>query len=189
MQVHFTTATPNTGSTTLNVSGLGALQLRKAGQSQLVTGDILASTYYVAEYDGTRWQLLNPSTCLGASCVVTNGPNAGTSAMTLNMSASNSTSGFIGPTVTGVGFGANGVYYYSSPLGNLHVGANGLDNILATFLNSTTIVNNDCTKFANSAGNITLTDGNMGACVTTNGANTAGGSFTLDMHAATGANP
>jgi hypothetical protein len=49
----------NTGAATLNVSGLGAVAIRKAGASVLVANDIAASSVVMVIYDGTNFQLLS----------------------------------------------------------------------------------------------------------------------------------
>jgi len=59
--VYFTTANVNTGASTINVNGLGVKNLTKNGSQALITGDILTSTIYYAMYDGTEWQVVNPS--------------------------------------------------------------------------------------------------------------------------------
>lgn len=68
----FTTANANSGATTINVSGLGVKALDKKGTTALVTGDILANALYMVQYDGTEWQLINPSTSAGGSGTVGN---------------------------------------------------------------------------------------------------------------------
>lgn len=49
----------NTTNVTVNVSGLGAKALTKRGSSALVANDITSGSMIEAEYDGTRFQLLN----------------------------------------------------------------------------------------------------------------------------------
>jgi hypothetical protein len=64
----FVTANPNTGASTINVSGLGVKALDKKGATALVAGDILASpAAYLIVYDGTEWQLVNASTSSGGA--------------------------------------------------------------------------------------------------------------------------
>jgi hypothetical protein len=54
----------NTGASTLNVNGLGAVAIRKQASTALVAGDIVSGQYYDFAYDATNgwFQLLNPST-------------------------------------------------------------------------------------------------------------------------------
>lgn len=57
--ITFKAGTANTGSATLNVSGLGAKTITKNVTDALVTGDILAGQIITVEYDGTNMQLLS----------------------------------------------------------------------------------------------------------------------------------
>jgi hypothetical protein len=50
----------NTGATTLNVSGVGAVNLTKCGTTALVSGDLTTTANAWAQYDGTEFQLFNP---------------------------------------------------------------------------------------------------------------------------------
>lgn len=65
--VRFTTTHPNTTTSTINVCSLGIKNITKNGATALVSGDILAAGMYEAVYDGTQWQLQNPSTSSGGS--------------------------------------------------------------------------------------------------------------------------
>ena len=58
---YFTPAVTNTGATTINISGLGAKAITKNGAAALVAGDLVAGTVYELSYDGTQFQVLNPS--------------------------------------------------------------------------------------------------------------------------------
>ena len=53
----------NTGATTLNVNGLGAVSVRKGGNTALVGGEILENQYYDFLYESGNsvFQLLNPT--------------------------------------------------------------------------------------------------------------------------------
>jgi hypothetical protein len=64
-QIYFKTASANTGASTINVNGLGVKNITKQGTTALANGDILAGAIYALLYDGTEWQLLNPSTSSG----------------------------------------------------------------------------------------------------------------------------
>lgn len=59
--VRFKATNANTGASTLAVNGAAAVALDKKGASALVSGDILAGAVYEAQYDGTEYQILNPS--------------------------------------------------------------------------------------------------------------------------------
>jgi hypothetical protein len=57
----FVAANTNTGAATINLNSLGAKSITKQGSTALVAGDIVSGQLYLIEYDGTRFQLLNPS--------------------------------------------------------------------------------------------------------------------------------
>lgn len=59
----FKAGASNSGATTLNVNALGAKNVYKLGSSgpeAAVSGDIVSGNVYIAVYDGTEFQLLNP---------------------------------------------------------------------------------------------------------------------------------
>jgi hypothetical protein len=58
----FVAATTNTGAATINLNGLGAKSITKQGTTALAASDIVSGRVYLIEYDGTRFQLINPST-------------------------------------------------------------------------------------------------------------------------------
>ncbi len=64
-----TSSNPNNGASDINVNSLGVKNLTKNGTSGLNFGDILTGVIYNAVYDGTEWQLTNPST--GAASALT----------------------------------------------------------------------------------------------------------------------
>lgn len=57
----FIAAGANTGVATLNINSIGAKAITKFGATAIVAGDIVANTAYEVVYDGTQFQLLNPS--------------------------------------------------------------------------------------------------------------------------------
>ena len=57
----FIAVATNTGAATININSLGAKSITKSGSTALVAGDIVNGQIYLIEYDGTRFQLLNPS--------------------------------------------------------------------------------------------------------------------------------
>jgi hypothetical protein len=78
--VTFSTTHSSTDSSTINVSGLGVKNIFVFGiPFGSNTGTITAGTLYVIEWDGTEWQLLNPSQIpnfnLQHSIVTVNGQN------------------------------------------------------------------------------------------------------------------
>jgi hypothetical protein len=65
----FVAAATNTGAATINLNSLGAKSITKAGSTALAAGDIVSGQIYLIEYDGTRFQLINPSTVSGVSSI------------------------------------------------------------------------------------------------------------------------
>lgn len=62
MKIAFTPTANNTGSTTINVSGLGTRTIQKSNGSALVnlaSGDLVSGVYYEAVYTGSVFQLLS----------------------------------------------------------------------------------------------------------------------------------
>jgi hypothetical protein len=57
----FVAANTNTGAVTINLNSLGAKSITKQGSTALAAGDILSGQVHLIEYDGTRFQLINPS--------------------------------------------------------------------------------------------------------------------------------
>ena len=187
VQVTFSAANSNTGASTINVNSFGVKNLTKFGGTALASGNILAGGLYNAEYDGTEWQVLNPSgPC--PTCVLLNAPNNFTAAGTINLSALTSTSGLVMPNIAGGIAGRNGALTYNSTNANVHVGANSVDNLVGIIPSSVTINNADCTQWSVSSGIVLLADAGEGACVLLDTANVAGPSFTLNMALATSAN-
>lgn len=62
MRVIFTPANTNTGATTLNIDGLGALDVQKFSGTALVAGDLVAGipAYLVLDSGADDWILINP---------------------------------------------------------------------------------------------------------------------------------
>jgi hypothetical protein len=61
----FVAAATNTGAATINLNSLGAKSITKFGSTALAAGDILIGQVHLIEYDGTRFQLLNPNSLSG----------------------------------------------------------------------------------------------------------------------------
>jgi hypothetical protein len=79
----FVAVNTNTGATTININSLGAKSITKSGTTALVAGDIVSGQVYLIEYDGTRFQLFNPSSAIqvypGAGIANSTGSAWGTS--------------------------------------------------------------------------------------------------------------
>ncbi|MBI2591905.1 hypothetical protein HYW36_00245, partial [Candidatus Saccharibacteria bacterium] len=58
----FTVATANTGAATMNVNGLGAAALVKGNDAALANNDVIVNRTYIAVYDGTNFDLIDPTT-------------------------------------------------------------------------------------------------------------------------------
>jgi len=109
----FVAPNTNTGASTINLNSLGAKSITKQGTTALVAGDIVSGRIYLIEYDGTRFQLINPSvtgvTSFSAGSTGLTPSSATTGAVTL--------AGTLATTNGGTGltsFTANGVVYASS---------------------------------------------------------------------------
>jgi hypothetical protein len=60
-QYSFIAQNTNTGAVTLDIDSLGVKSVTKFGTTALSAGDIVASAITLVEYDGTRFQLINPA--------------------------------------------------------------------------------------------------------------------------------
>jgi hypothetical protein len=69
----FVAANTNTGAATINLNSLGAKSITKQGSTALIAGDIVSGQVYLIEYDGTRFQLINPSTTSGSVSTISFG--------------------------------------------------------------------------------------------------------------------
>jgi hypothetical protein len=58
----FVAVNNNTGAATINLNSLGAKSITKLGTTVLAANDIVSGQVHLIEYDGTRFQLINPST-------------------------------------------------------------------------------------------------------------------------------
>jgi len=109
----FVAANTNTGAATINLNSLGAKSITKLGSTALAAGDIVSGRIYLIEYDGTRFQLLNPSASSVASF------SAGSTGFTPSTATTGAVTlaGTLATTNGGTGltsFTANGVVYASS---------------------------------------------------------------------------
>ena len=57
----FVVGSTNTTAVTLNIDGLGAKAVTRTGSVALAAGDMVTGQVVLVEYDGTRFQLLNPN--------------------------------------------------------------------------------------------------------------------------------
>jgi len=70
----FIAAGTNTGATTININSIGDKSVTKAGSTALAAGDITSGTAYEIVYDGTQFQLINPtSSGLGSWAIIGSG--------------------------------------------------------------------------------------------------------------------
>ena len=109
----FVAVNTNTGAATINLNSLGAKSITKLGSTALAAGDIVSGRVYLIEYDGTRFQLINPSASSVASF------SAGTTGFTPSTATTGAVTlaGTLATTNGGTGltsFTANGVVYASS---------------------------------------------------------------------------
>jgi len=69
-QYSFIAQNTNTGAVTLDIDSLGVKSVTKFGTTALSAGDIVAGAMTLVEYDGTRFQLLNPNNSIFDSITV-----------------------------------------------------------------------------------------------------------------------
>lgn len=98
------------------------------------------------------------SAFLPAALVYNNQINTGTTAFTLDLSASTSAAAFRIPNLAGATSTTSGVLSYDSTNKNVHAGANGVDNLVVLVPSATSITNNDCALWSNASSVITLAD-------------------------------
>jgi len=77
----FVAAGTNTGAATININSIGAKSLTKNGTTALAAGEVTSGTVYQIVYDGTQFQLLNPTITSIVSSF-----SAGTTGLTPNTS-------------------------------------------------------------------------------------------------------
>jgi hypothetical protein len=61
MMLTFKANSANTGSATLNINNLGAKSIKKSVSTDVIANDILLDQMVILIYDGTNFQILNPS--------------------------------------------------------------------------------------------------------------------------------
>ena len=57
----FVVGTTNTGAVTINIDSLGVKSVTRAGSTALIAGDLVSTSVAIIEYDGTQFQLINPT--------------------------------------------------------------------------------------------------------------------------------
>jgi hypothetical protein len=97
----FVAANTNTGAATINLNSLGAKSITKQGATALSAGDIVSNRMYLIEYDGTQFQLINPSTFAVSGIVPTTSGGTGVA------NGSNNTITFTGNYTFGLTLSAN----------------------------------------------------------------------------------
>ena len=68
----FIAAGTNTGATTLNINSIGAKSITKHGTTALDANDIVSGSAYEVVYDGTQFQLINPSSTTTTATAIYN---------------------------------------------------------------------------------------------------------------------
>jgi hypothetical protein len=94
--------TANTGTSTLNLNGLGAKTLVKETSTALASGDLLANKIYAVAYDGTNFQVVDVADALKAnlaSPAFTGVPTAPTATAGTNTTQL-ATTAFVGSALT-----------------------------------------------------------------------------------------
>jgi len=81
----FVAVATNTGATTINLNSLGAKSITKSGTTALAAGDLVIGQVYLIEYDGTRFQLINPSTTTPSGILPIANGGTGTTGTTANL--------------------------------------------------------------------------------------------------------
>lgn len=104
----------NTGATTINIDGLGAKNILKNGSAALSASNLLAGGAYEIVYDGTQFQLQNPSSASGLLV------NSNT--FTRDLTAASGTQ-----AVTGVGFLPKAVFLIGAVSGGVPPASVGID--------------------------------------------------------------
>lgn len=95
-QFTFVAQNTNTAAVTIDIDSLGAKSITKYGTTALAAGDLVAGSIALIEYDGTRFQLINP---VLSSKLTTSIKTANFAAASINTYAVNTTSGAITATL------------------------------------------------------------------------------------------
>lgn len=73
MPIYFKALNANTGASTININGLGAIAIKKHGSLALAAGDIAAGQIVGVAYDGTNYQILGGGDSFPALMVLNGG--------------------------------------------------------------------------------------------------------------------
>lgn len=97
-QYSFIAQNTNSGAVTLDIDSLGVKAVTRSGATALVAGDIIGGAMVLVEYDGTRFQLLNPNSYVNLTVTgnLTIGGTLGIAAYTETITSS----GTVGATAT-----------------------------------------------------------------------------------------
>jgi hypothetical protein len=123
-QYSFLPQNNNTGAVTINIDTLGAKSITKFGTVPLTGGEIVAGSFAIVEYDGTRFQLINPNPVAIPSIKTGN-----FTAATFNTYAVNTTAGAITATLPASPVAGDNItfidYAKTYALNNLTIAPNG----------------------------------------------------------------
>ena len=95
-QFSFVAQNTNTGAVTLDIDTLGAKSVTKYGTTALAAGDLVAGSIALIEYDGTRFQLINP---VPSNKLTTSIKTSAFAAVALNTYAVDTTTGAVTATL------------------------------------------------------------------------------------------
>lgn len=116
----------NTGATTLNYNGGGALNLLNANGSALSAGQLQANAIAEVVYDGTQWRII------GGAVTIQSPTN---SSIAADIALNNTGSYFIGPNINQ---GANGTWYVGGAISLQDTAGSGIFNVRLT--DGTTVI-------------------------------------------------
>ena len=117
----FVAAATNTGAVTINLNSLGAKSITKLGTTALSAGDIVSGQLYLIEYDGTRFQLINPTTSsvssisFGSTGLTPSSATTGAVTVAGTLAAANGGTGTSGTTANLTVDGTNAVGFLNIP--------------------------------------------------------------------------
>ena len=128
-RVCWTPLAANTGAATLNVNGLGTVNIVKQNGNPLIANDLITTIIACARYDGTNFELANPQTA-GGAVLTSNAVQYATSTTATRAATSTDLIGLFG-TCTGTQYlGADGACHNATggssfgTLNNLQIGNN-----------------------------------------------------------------
>ena len=123
-QYTFVAQNTNSAAATLNIDGLGAKTVTKFGNIPLSGGELIAGSIGIVEYDGTKFQLINPNPNAIPSIKTGN-----FTAVTFNTYAVNTTAGAVTATLPASPIAGDSItfidYARTFALNNLTIAPNG----------------------------------------------------------------